>query len=308
MRARNGMAEKKRVIIQMHAIPPASVFGRHSYLSIADIKTNTIMENNSKYSPLWRWIALMAVLANIVFNYVIDVISVSGKSMRELTDQYPSLFTPAGYAFSIWGLIYLAQLTYVVVQVLPSQRQVSLYDYLAKPLTLSSMLGILWLFSFTSEMIGVSLLFIVAMLATSVYMMVIAKREVNAGHVSPWTEVPFSTYAGWLSVATIANTALFLVSIGWEGSPLSPSLWAAMMVGVATMVGVVVGLQLRDYIFPLVIGWGLFAIWIARQSDDQTVALAALVGSLALGTAAFFLAFRNYLRLGNTTTLSPPIA
>ncbi|MGB5257057.1 MAG: hypothetical protein WBN44_07355, partial [Woeseiaceae bacterium] len=58
----------------------------------------------------------------IIVNYLSNALPINGQSMAEISAKYPSLFTPAGFTFSIWGIIYLALLAFVIYQALPSQR------------------------------------------------------------------------------------------------------------------------------------------------------------------------------------------
>ena len=53
--------------------------------------------------------ALVAItyLTMIVTNYLANALPLNGRSTGDISDAYPSLFTPAGITFSIWGVIYL---------------------------------------------------------------------------------------------------------------------------------------------------------------------------------------------------------
>ena len=52
----------------------------------------------------------------VAINYLAELLRLGGKDIGEISAKYPNLFTPAGYAFSIWGLIYLLLLIYVIYQ------------------------------------------------------------------------------------------------------------------------------------------------------------------------------------------------
>ena len=53
------------------------------------------------------------VLAVRVGNYGSNTGASNGHTVGELSDKYANLFTPAGYAFAIWGLIFLGLLVLV---------------------------------------------------------------------------------------------------------------------------------------------------------------------------------------------------
>ncbi|MDV7402208.1 tryptophan-rich sensory protein, partial [Arthrospira platensis SPKY1] len=54
-----------------------------------------------------KWIQLLAFSFMLVMNYLANALPIQGKTTGELSAQYPNLFVPAGWAFSIWGIIYL---------------------------------------------------------------------------------------------------------------------------------------------------------------------------------------------------------
>ena len=49
----------------------------------------------------------VALVATVVINYLSNTGVFNGETMATISAKYQNLFTPAGYAFSIWGLIYL---------------------------------------------------------------------------------------------------------------------------------------------------------------------------------------------------------
>ena len=62
---------------------------------------------------------LVVLLGVVVWNYLSNTGFVSENTVGDLSAEYANLFTPAGYAFSIWGLIFLwllALCIYMVVQ------------------------------------------------------------------------------------------------------------------------------------------------------------------------------------------------
>jgi hypothetical protein len=77
-----------------------------------------------------RWLTLLVVLFNVVVSSITDYLGIGGESIATVTRQYDSLFVPAGYAFSIWGIIYLSFIIYAVVQLLPAQKYKPVYDHL----------------------------------------------------------------------------------------------------------------------------------------------------------------------------------
>lgn len=227
---------------------------------------------------VWRWIALFFTIANIAFNYIYNTID-NVPRISEVTDKHLNLFTPAGYAFSIWGLIYLSFILYGTVQLLSSQRDVKIYDSLAIPYTLSNIGASIWILAYTNNMIALSMAIIAGMLVLSIVMLVLAHSAVKIQAQSQWLLIPFSLFAGWISVANIANASVLFVSLNWNGEPFNELIWTIIMIGIASILGILISRRLRNLIFPAVIIWAVVGIYIARETDYPVVANAALIAA-----------------------------
>jgi len=248
----------------------------------------------SPHTPprLWRWLAAAVVVANIAFNYISNV-SGSAPSMEAITLRYDPAFTPAGYAFSIWGVIYFSLLVYAVVQLLPSQRAIRVYDRLAIPVIVANVLTSVWIVVFRSEMIGLSVGVIAATLVAAGVLFVTARRAIERGERSAWLTVPFSLLFGWLSVATIANAAIWLKSEGWSGGSLGEPTWAAIMVCVAGLLGLAVSFVSHDFLYPAVVSWAAIAIWSEHRQESELLGTISLAVGIMLGTWAIIRAVRS---------------
>ncbi len=239
-----------------------------------------------------RWIALFSVIFSIAFSYISNTRIIGGQNNADISARYATLFTPAGYAFAIWGLIYLTVAAYSIYQVLPARRNVPIHDQLAIPLTVLSLLSILWLVLFNTERLLASVVVIAGMLAASVVLVVRSREWAMRERGWNWLSVPFSLYAGWLTVATIANAAVFLTSIGWEGERPGPVNWTVLMIAVAVIIAIFVSWRLRDVVFPMVVAWAALAIWVARHMRYENIALVALMAVVVLTAWAALLGFR----------------
>jgi hypothetical protein len=234
----------------------------------------------------WRIAALVAVVTNITFNYVSSRIGSPAPTVADITDRHPTLFTPAGYTFAIWGIIYSATLLYAVLALLPHQLDVQMHDRVAPWLLLTNALSTLWISLFTIEQLGPSVLIILAMLASAVVMYSIATDHLASENLSRWWRVPFGLWLGWLSVASIANLNLALASAGWNGWPLSPALWTSALLLLAAWVALAAHLLYFDPVVPFVIGWATLGIAVAHFGDSTFVGVVALliaIKSLYLG-------------------------
>jgi translocator protein len=235
------------------------------------------MPYNSKHIG-FRWTVLIVVLLNSFFNLIYDALHIPGDSVKIVSDTYKTLFTPAGYAFAIWGVIYLAFIIYAIYQLLPAQRQVHFFDRMAWPVILANSLCMIWQVVFRNYLLAGSVAIILATLCTAIVMRNMIKNEVNGRH--PWLTVPFSLFLGWICVATIANIASWLVSAGWNGGASGPLAPTITMLCIALLTGIATSLLYRDFIIPIVIAWALTAIYIETKYNNGLVARVALVAAI----------------------------
>lgn len=238
--------------------------------------------SSSRSQPVWRWVAAAAVVLNAAHNLFAEKLHSPLPSVGEVSARYGTLFTPAPYAFAIWGLIYLSFLAYSAFSLSAGQRAVSVHDTLAKGLVVYSVLGIAWVELFIRQQIGASLLVIFAMGATGATLFLRALRAESTGGLPARARWPFSLFFGWISVAILANCSVWLKVHSWTGGPGGEVAWTLVMIAVAVLLALGVGWRYRDQIYPGVILWSMIAIGVARNGDHRVVALTALAGAVAI--------------------------
>ncbi|WP_276134540.1 TspO/MBR family protein [Polluticoccus soli] len=228
-----------------------------------------------------RWIVLILSIINPFFDWLLGLTPLAGRSMVEITDQYDTLFRPAGYAFAIWGVIYLSFIIYAVYQLLPAQRANKLYDNVATTFIISNLLGMAWQVAFRNDVITASLAIIIAMLVSSIVMYALTRNAALANRTNKWISVPFGLYMAWLSVATIANIGIWLASIDWRGGGVSEILWTNIMLALALGLAMLLSRLFRDLSIPIVVTWAILAIYIQVHDTEHRVAAVALIAGLA---------------------------
>jgi hypothetical protein len=228
----------------------------------------------------WRIAALVTIVANVVFNYATALSGDPSFNVAATSSAYASLFTPAGYAFSIWGLIYGASLVYAVLALLPAQLHVRMHDRVAPWLMLTNALGILWLLLFTGDQLGPSVLVILAMFTSSLLAFSLATDHVKGEGLSHWWRAPFALWLGWLAVAALANLNIALVAAGGSDSVFSGPVWASLLVCAAAGFALTVQVLYDDAIVPFVVSWAAAAIAVATWQESTLVAVVAVLVSI----------------------------
>ncbi|MCD6024835.1 MAG: hypothetical protein K0Q91_1751 [Fibrobacteria bacterium] len=225
--------------------------------------------------------ALLAIVLNVAFGYVYPYLPFGLEDMRTASGHYPNLFTPAPYAFSIWGLIYLSWLLYVLYSLLPGQRRNVLHDRLCGPLILLNVMASAWIVEFAGGYLGTSQLLIGAMAVTGALLFARAKSGTGSARFM----FPFSLFLGWITVANLANLAALLSSLGWRGGSLGEPAFTMLLLAAAAILGLFVGYRFRDFTYLLVIAWATAAIGVKQRDAAPSVAM------VAFGVAALMLAW-----------------
>ena len=221
----------------------------------------------------------------------------NGKTSGEISDAYPTLITPAGYTFSIWGIIYTLLLIFIVYQVLPRNCEQPFISQIGALFALSSAFNVVWLFLWHYELLSYSLILMFALLATliAIYM----RLNIGKTHVSitekTCVHLPFSVYLGWITVASIANVAAALEAAGWEGAGIDESTWAVLVIAVALLITLAVLTTRKDVAYGLVIVWALTGI-MSKQIENQTIVLTTEISIAIILVAAVVSAIASRFR------------
>ncbi|MEJ2273767.1 MAG: hypothetical protein P8Y01_04235 [Woeseiaceae bacterium] len=238
---------------------------------------------------------IIAYAIAILINVLSNALPINDRTMAEISAQYPSLFTPAGFTFSIWGVIYLALLVFVVWQALPAQRDNRQIALISPWFKVNCIANAAWLVAWHYDQLVLSMLFMLVVLATLVRIYRILIVDIDA---APFREhltlyLPFSIYTGWIAVATIANASILQTAFGWNAVGLDPVSWTLLKLALAGAVGASMVLRFRDVPFAAVIAWAAYGISMMQSATPAVSGAAATVSLLML-----FLVIRDgFLRL-----------
>ena len=229
-----------------------------------------------------RWAVVAVFLITVFVNYASSTFLFGAQDTGDISDQYSTLFTPADYAFAIWGLIYLTLGAYVFYQAFQARPNQRLYDQIAPLLMVNLVANSLWLAAFQYEFIALSVLLMLVILATLIQLQIILTKDTTLPRRERnWIRVPFSLYLGWISVATITNFALFIKYTGWQIPAVGEVTWVAIMVTVGAVLAIIIARATRDVIYPLVFVWAYAAIAV-KQADIETILYVAIGWAVVL--------------------------
>lgn len=201
-------------------------------------------------------LAGVAYLAMVAVNFMANGLPINNRSTGEISDAYPNIFAPAGPAFAIWGLIYLLLGAYVLYQFVKKDQKSEDFFRKINPLFIAtSIANISWIFAWHYDFIGLSVLIMGALLILLIKIADILRTEQFTSIQKLFIWAPFSVYFGWITVATIANITVFLVSIGWNGFGMADFVWTSIILLVGAMIGIWRMRKDRNIAYGMVLIW-----------------------------------------------------
>ncbi|MCU0512110.1 MAG: tryptophan-rich sensory protein [Anaerolineae bacterium] len=235
-----------------------------------------------------QWVNIFALIITLVVNTLANALPLNGMMTGAISDSFPIFFVPAGYVFSIWGVIYLALISFIVFQARPSQRANPLLRRIGYWFALACAANSVWIFAWHWLQFPLSLVFMLTLLVSLMMIYVATRnggRPVTRGE--KWfVQVPFSIYLGWISVATIANVTNVLYDVRWDGFGIAPEVWAAIMLAVAAVLGLIMIVRHSDIAYIAVFVWAFAGIAVKHQTvaivAGSAVAAAILVAVVLL--------------------------
>ncbi len=219
-----------------------------------------------------------------------------GQSQAEFSADGDSTLRIAGWAFSIWSLIYLWILAYAVWQVLPQTGESDLVNRMGWPSAVAFVLIGAWIIAAAADAKLATVAIILAAMLSLVIPLLANSREVRltpARDQDRWLLLwPLGLLAGWLTIASAAN--ILIVATAQDALPaaLSPTGWAVLAVVVVVAIGFLGVWKLRLLAFPLPITWGLIGAFAAEQDRNPTLAFTALGAAILLLLVSVLLVFQ----------------
>jgi hypothetical protein len=256
---------------------------------------------NTKGISILNFITFALVLT---VNALANILPINGLTTGEVSDNYINLFTPAGFTFSIWGLIYTLLGIFVVYQLVLSFRNENskFIEDIGYWFIISNILNSLWIYTWHNLMISINLVIMILLLVS----LIMVYQRLDIGHsrddkkIKMLVHVPFSIYLGWISVATIANFSAFFVSLNWNGFGLSETFWTVLVISVAILLGIIFTIKNKDVFYTLVVVWAFVGILSKRLSADisyTTIITTVVVGIGLLSLLVVYQIFKKNIYL-----------
>lgn len=226
-----------------------------------------------------KWAAgyLAAFILMIVMNYVV------GTNVGNVADNNQPIIQPAGFAFSIWGLIYALVFIWIIKQFFQKTWKDSPAYKLKYWPIINFLLNSAWILVFTQQMILASVIVIFALLITLIIMHIL----ISSQHYNWFDRFPYSIYFAWVTVASIVNVFQLTNDNNIDSIVgLDELTWTIIMLSAAGVIGLITALYFKDWLYPLVIIWPLYAIYVENNSEYASLDMTLLIISILLAVSS----------------------
>lgn len=231
------------------------------------------------------YINIAALVLVLLINYLSNAIPFNNLTQAEINfELYPVLFTPASYVFSIWGLIYVLLIGFVVYQALPKYRDNPYNEAVGVLFALTSLLNIFWILAWHYLQIPLSMLIMVLLLFVLLVIYFRVKNESARASLLDkiFVKLSFRLYLAWICAAVLANLNVMLYHFGWLGTGFGGALFTALMIILGAAVALYLFYVWSDYVFPLVFAWAFIGIGVRHGSEEILVTAIAWIAAAAL--------------------------
>ena len=223
-----------------------------------------------KYIGLKILVALTFV-GVIIVNTLANALPINGITTGQISDNYSNLFAPAGLTFSIWGVIYSLLALYTLYQFGLFQKDAGksneeTFRKVGKLFVINSIANILWILAWHYDYIALTVILMIVLLWTLISIANYLRTQNLSAKDKLFILAPFSIYFGWITVATIANITVYLVSIGWDGFGLVPQFWAIAIILTGAIIGILRFFKDKNLFYPAVFIWAYLGIYIKHSS------------------------------------------
>ena len=241
-------------------------------------------------SKLNAFLNVVGLIIVLTLNALANILPINGYNTGQISAFYPNYFVPAGFTFSIWSVIYLMLIGFVICSIAATGKKMKdsakqtikiASPYFQLTCILNSAWIILWHYLYLAASVFVMILFLVVLII--LYLKIFQFKKQHTAFMKFWIHHTFVVYLAWICVATIANFTALFVGLGWQGSPLDAKTWSIVMISIALLLGIIFVGKRKESAYGFVLSWAFFGIYGSQMPVARNVGItAALAVSVLL--------------------------
>ncbi|MBU6378326.1 MAG: hypothetical protein KJS95_07305 [Gammaproteobacteria bacterium] len=235
---------------------------------------------------------LLATLMVLMVNAAANIVPINGLNTGQLSDLYPTGFTPPGWVFSIWSVIYLGLLAFGVAAWRGGARVRARIAPISNLYFLNAAGNAAWIFSWHYRQVALSVAIMLLILGTLIAIFV-RLRRLGPPTIGEFLCVDgvFAIYFGWITTATLVNFATLFYDLRWYPFGLGMDQWALATVCAATAIYVWMGAVTRNAAYCLVFVWAAVGVYFGKEQVTDPVRIAALSGAVTVAACLLWALF-----------------
>lgn len=243
---------------------------------------------------LLRVFAIVTTFNMILVNLLANILPINNQSTAQISDSFQVYFVPAGYVFSIWGIIYLGLIILCTHLLLSKQKKNNKIDKILPALILGNFANTVWiiLWHYNQPVLSVVAMLILLGSLIFIFYKFNIRKDLDAGEYY-FVKIPLSIYLGWISVATIANITVALYTLNWGGLGISSISWAIVMVFMATILGFTILYYFKDVFFGAVLVWAIVGIGV-KFNDVSPLNFWSYIMAIAISIFCLVIAYKRF--------------
>lgn len=241
---------------------------------------------------------LISLIITIAVNYFVNTGEHVAANMKAISGKYDNLLTPAGYAFSIWGLIYLGLICFAIYQargIFNKNTDNEFVLHIGPWFIIANILNAAWVLAFTHDLIALSIVIMVFLFIALLKIILNLKMELWDAPLVTIALIwwPFSIYFGWINVAFAANISLYLVSLGFLGGSIGATAWAIIVLLLLSFIVLTMiwTRNMREY--GTAAAWGVIAIGVKNLETSDAVSYTAFIAAAVILLNVAIHAYKN---------------
>ena len=245
-----------------------------------------------------RTAAVIAATAFAIAAPAVQSLAHLGLSAQEFSETGDTTLRAAGYAFAIWGPIYLGLIAYAIWQALPRRANERLLSEVGWPSVLAIAGCGAWIAAsaLNARWTSVAIITGSAAVLTGALLTVSAPRRARPADVA-LVLTPLDALAGWLTVASALNLITVLTALGFVTGSIRVGVGVAGVLATAA-VAVMVTVRLRRLAYPAAVTWGLVGVWVAMREGTPLTAWVAAGCAVAVALAGLVATFGGGRQVG----------
>lgn len=229
------------------------------------------------------FLPLLATVMVLVVNAAANLVPINGLNTGQLSDLYPTGFTPPGYVFGIWSIIYLGLLAFGIAAWRGTPRLRARIAEVQIPYLINAFGNAAWIFAWHYRLVAISVAVMILILASLIVIFTRLQR-LPAPTTTEFLCIDgvFAIYFGWITSATLINVAALFFDLQWYPFGLSMDQWALATVCAAVGIYVWMGAVTRSTAYCAVFVWAAVGIYRGGPIVTEPVRIAALSGAVAV--------------------------